>query len=127
MKKTGLITLVATLTLISSAAWAERLELPQGMGGVADIGAIPCSVFSEMLVIGPLGTRLSLLTWADGYYYAKTAKTMDEIVAMAKQEGEAWNFDRLTDHFADYCSENPDAMTREAVVSLGEQLTGQAL
>ena len=125
MIRLGSFALVATWMLAGSAVSAERLELPQGMGGVADIGAIPCSVFSNMLVIGPLGTRLSLLTWADGYYYAKTARTMDEIVAAAKQDGESWDFDRLTDHFASYCSDNPDATTRDAVVSLGEELIGK--
>lgn len=126
MKKPVFVTVVATILLAGNTALAERLELPKGMGGVADIGAIPCSVFSEMLVIGPLGTRLSLLTWADGYYYAKTARTMDEIVAAAKREGESWDFDRLTDHFASYCSDNPDATTRDAVVSLGEELIGES-
>jgi len=124
MKKYGLL-LIAMLW-VSGAAQAERLRLPNGMGGVADIGAIPCGVFSEMLVIGPLGTRLSLLTWADGFYYARTDKTMEEIVADARDAGESWDFYRLTDHLAEYCEKNPDAVTREAVISLESALIADA-
>jgi hypothetical protein len=121
MRALKLTMLVASI-LCGSMALAERLELPAGMGGVADIGAIPCSVFSEMLGVGPLGTRHSLLTWADGYYYAQTQKTIDELLAATEQAGESWDFDRLTDHFVDYCAENPEAITRDAVISLGAQL-----
>ena len=104
---------------MSDGAIAAKLKLPQGMGGVPDIGAIPCGVFNRMLVIGPLGTRQSLLTWAGGYYYAQNGKTIDEMVTIAEKAGEPWDFDRLTDHFADYCENNPEAITREAVISLG--------
>ena len=116
-------TLLAALIMAAfDMAAAERLRLPDGMGGVSDIGAIPCNVFTDMLVIGPLGTRHSLLTWANGYYYATTRKTLDEIIAAAKANGQTWDFERLTDHFADYCAENPDAHTRDAVTSLGSKL-----
>jgi hypothetical protein len=122
MKNYSLALLAVFLLMSGNVVLAERLELPKGMGGVADIGTVPCDVFNKMLVIGPLGTRLSLLTWADGYYYARTEKTMDELVATAKQSGESWDFERLTDHFAEFCAENPEAITRDAVVSLGTQL-----
>jgi hypothetical protein len=112
--------------LLSDPAVAAKLKLPEGMGGVPDIGAIPCDVFSKMLVIGPLGTRLSLLTWADGYYYARTEKTMDELVAAAEKDGEVWDFDRLTDHFVGYCADNPDGITREAVRDLEKELLNKA-
>ncbi len=117
------LALIAMVSILSTdVALAERLELPKGMGGVADIGTVPCDVFNKMVVIGPLGTRLSLLTWADGFYYARTDMTMDEIVAAAKQSGESWDFERLTDHFVEFCAANPEAITRDAVVSLGTQL-----
>jgi len=122
MKKYSLALIAMVSMLSAGGAPAERLELPKGMGGVADIGSVPCEVFNQMLVIGPLGTRLSLLTWADGYYYARTDMTMDEIVAAAKQSGESWDFERLTDHLVEYCAANPEAITRDAVVSLGTQL-----
>jgi hypothetical protein len=122
MKKYSLALLTLSLLMFGSATQAERLELPKGMGGVADIGTVPCEVFTRMLVIGPKGTRLSLLTWADGYYYARTEMTLDEIVAAANKSGESWDFERLTDHFAEFCAANPEAITRDAVVSLGTQL-----
>jgi hypothetical protein len=125
MKKYRLALLAVSLLMSGSVALAERLELPKGMGGVADIGTVPCDVFNRMLVIGPLGTRLSLLTWADGYYYARTEMTMDELVAAAKQSGESWDFERLTDHFAEFCAANPEAITRDAVASLGTQLISE--
>jgi hypothetical protein len=126
MKKYSLALLTMSLLMFGSVTQAERLELPKGMGGVADIGTVPCDVFNRMLVIGPLGTRLSLLTWADGYYYARTEMTMDELVAAAKQSGESWDFERLTDHLAEFCAENPEAITRDAVVSLGTQLISES-
>ena len=126
MKYYSLPLIAMASLLFANIGLAERLELPKGMGGVADIGAIPCGVFNQMLVIGPLGTRLSLLTWADGYYYARTEMTMDQIVAAAKESGEAWDFERLTDHFAEFCAANPEAITRDAVVSLGNELISEA-
>ena len=92
------------------------------MGGVPDIGAIPCAVFNQMIIIGPLGTRQSLLTWAEGYFHAKSGKTIDEILEDARASGKSWDFDRLTGHFVAYCAVNPEAMTMAAVTDLGEQL-----
>jgi hypothetical protein len=103
-------------------AVAAKLKLPEGMGGVPDIGAIPCSVLTKMLVVGPKGTRLSLLTWANGYYYATYAATTEELLDAAESAGESWDFDRLTDHLVGFCAKNEDALTREAVIDLGEQL-----
>jgi hypothetical protein len=100
---------------------ATPLKLPDGMGGVPDIGAIPCIVLTEMMVIGPKGTRLSLLTWAEGYYYAKSGKSLDEILE-SRPAGEQNDFFGLTDHLVDYCAENPEAITREAVADLGAKL-----
>ena len=125
MKIQKLALFTVALLLSCNAALGERIRLPDGMGGVPDIGAIPCNVFSEMLVIGPLGTRHSLLTWANGYYYARTEKTTDELVAAAKQTGETWDFERLTDHLVEFCAENPEAVTRDAVNSLGNVLIAE--
>lgn len=115
--------LLATFLLVlSHAAGAEKLQLPKGMGGVPDIGAIPCEVFTNMIKIGPLGTRRLLLTWAEGYYQAKTAKTMDQILDDAEHAGQSWDFDSLTGHFVEYCVANPEAPTSAAVADLGEKL-----
>jgi hypothetical protein len=114
--------LPASLTLLSTIASADKLMLPPGMGGVPDIGAIPCDVFNKMIVVGPLGTKRLLLTWAEGYYHAKTGKTFDEILQDVETAGQSWDFDSLTGHFVDYCAADPEAHTAAAVVDLGERL-----
>ncbi len=114
--------LIISLLLLSDIAIAEELKLPPGMGGVPDIGAIPCDVFNKMIVVGPLGTKRLLLTWAEGYYHAKTGKTINEIIQGAEKTGQSWDFDSLTGHFVDYCAANPEAPTAAAVSDLGEQL-----
>ncbi len=111
--------LATSLLLVCNTASAEKLKLPLGMGGVPDIGAIPCEVFSKMIVPGPLGTKRSLLTWGEGYFYAKTGKTIDEIIEAADQ---SWDFDSLTAHLVNFCAAHPDAQTSAAVIDLGEHL-----
>ena len=76
-----------------------------------------------MLVYGPQGTRLSLLTWAEGYYFAKTGRTLSEILADAPNADDAFDFYEVTDRFVDYCAANPEAITSEAVAALAGQLT----
>ena len=113
--------LLAAAACIAMPSAAAPLKLPEGMGGVPDIGAIPCSVLTQMMVVGPKGTRLSLLTWAEGYYYAKTGKSLDEILEGRPAEEEN-DFFGLTDHLVDFCASNPEAITREAVADLGTRL-----
>lgn len=92
------------------------------MAGVADIGAIPCEIFSEMARVAPKGSRLSLLTWADGYFFARTGRTLEEILASPANASKDHDFIGLTDVLVDYCAGHPEAMTREAVIRLGEDL-----
>jgi len=113
---------LAAVLLLSDMAFAGKLKLPSGMGGVPDIGAIPCEVFSNMMQIGPLGTKRSLLTWAEGYYFAKSGKTIDEILADAQEAGTSWDFDSLTGHLVEYCAADPQALTSAAVIDLGGRL-----
>lgn len=111
------------LALASAGAAAELVRLPRGMGGVSDIGAIPCKVFSQMVVVAPQGTRLSLLTWAAGYYSATSGKALFDVVSAANAGGgPPWDFERLTGQFVAYCAANPEAITSEAVKDLGRQL-----
>jgi len=118
--------LTAALLTVSEAALAGKLQLPPGMGGVPDIGAIPCDVFNKMIVVGPLGTKRLLLTWAEGYYHARTGKTIDEILQDAETAGQSWDFESLTGHFVDYCAADPQALTSSAVIDLGEHLLNTA-
>ncbi|MBM4195590.1 MAG: hypothetical protein FJ197_00630 [Gammaproteobacteria bacterium] len=110
------------LALGATNAAAELLPLPDGMGGVSDIGAIQCSVYSNMIRIGPLGSRLSLLTWAAGYYAATSGKTLHALATAPGQPGGPWDFDRLTTHLVDYCAANPQAVTADAVRDLAANL-----
>ena len=119
-----LLGLICTTGLMTGTAFSKELKLPSGMGGVPDIGAIPCEVFTNMLVIGPLGTRHSLLTWTEGYLYAKTERSMEEIVSAANAAGGKWDFETLTDHFVSFCDSNPDVPTREAAKALSDALAG---
>jgi len=116
------LVLMVFTALLSNTVSAEKLKLPAGMGGVPDIGAIPCDVFNKMMVVGPLGTKRLLLTWAQGYYHAKSGKTLDEIIEAADEAGQTWDFDSLTGHLVDYCAAEPEALTAAAVADLGNQL-----
>jgi hypothetical protein len=112
---------VATgLAALAAPASADRLRMPQGMGGVPDIGAIPCSLLNEMITVAPLGTRHSLLTWAAGYLNAATGLTLQQAADQAP--GGAWNYDRLAAALGDYCTGNPEQATRDAVLNLASQL-----
>lgn len=113
---------VGALALSASVtpALADRLRMPEGMGGVPDIGAIPCSLLNEMVQRAPLGTRHSLLTWAAGYLTAHTGLTLQQVVDQAP--GGAWNYDSLATTLGDYCAGNPDRATRDAVLNLASQL-----
>jgi hypothetical protein len=110
------------LLLASGTAVADRLKMPTGMGGVPDIGAIPCSVFNEMAAVAPLGTRHSLLTWSAGYLQGVTGKSLQESADAASVGGQAWTYDRLASELAAYCKDNPKAVTREAAANLARKL-----
>lgn len=115
--------LLASAVFACLSASAGQIQLPSGMGGVPNIGAIPCSVFNEMLVIGPKGVRHSLLTWAEGYFFARTGQTLDEIIEGTPDADESYDFYGITDRFVDFCATNPDALTRDAVLAFGGELT----
>jgi hypothetical protein len=110
------------LLLASGGASAGKLVMPPGMGGVPDIGAIPCKVFTDMIRVAPVGTRHSLITWSAGYLQAVTGKPLQEVVNAADRTGAPWTYDRLGNELAAWCKENPDAVTRDAVVSVAGSL-----
>lgn len=113
---------LAALILPGLAPAADPIELPPGMGGVPDIGAVPCSVFSNMLVIGQKGVRHSLLTWTEGYLFARTGKTLDEIILAAPEDARPYDFFGITDRFIEFCADNPEALTRDAVLAFETEL-----
>jgi hypothetical protein len=110
------------LLLASSGALAEKLVMPAGMGGVPDIGAIPCEVYNNMMRVAPVGTRHSLITWSAGYLQAITGKPLQEVVNAADRTGPPWTYDRLGDSLTNFCSANPKLGTRDAVASVAKAL-----
>lgn len=111
------------LLLAASGASAEKLVMPSGMGGVPDIGAIPCEVYNEMVRIAALGSRHSLITWSAGYLQAVTGKPLQEVVNAADRTGPPWTYNRLGDELTAFCKANPESLTRDAVLSLAGSLT----
>jgi hypothetical protein len=110
------------LLLAAGPASAGKLTLPPGMGGVPDIGAIPCSVLTDMMRIGPLGTRHSLLTWTAGYLKALSGKSLQELTDAASVAGRSWTYAQLGDDLVGYCAANPTAVTADAATSLAGKL-----
>lgn len=117
-----LIFLVA-LVMSSGIALAEnQVQLRPGMMGVADIGATDCALFSEMHYNGPTGMRHHVLTWVQGYVYAKTGGNIDTLLAQLPADS-GWDFDSLSDVFVEYCQANPDAKVADAAVVLWTTLS----
>lgn len=108
------------LLLIGSAspAIAGKLSLRPGMGGVPDLGAVRCETFNDMYPAGPSGLRQAILYWTEGYVYARTGKTMDELLESLEERGARWNFETLTGHVVEFCRANPEAPVPDAVADL---------
>jgi hypothetical protein len=100
----------------------SQIKLHPGMVGVADIGASDCALFNEMHYNGPTGMRHHVLTWVQGYVYAKTDANIDAILAKMPEDN-GWDFDGLSDVFVDFCKENPDAKVAEAAIALWSTLS----
>lgn len=118
----GALTTILLATVATSQA-ADKLTLRPGMVGVADIGAISCATFSHMHPAGPTGVRQAVLTYAQGYFFARSGKTTDEILAGLPPDS-AWDFDTLTDQIVDYCAANPESLVHAAVADLWDALDG---
>ena len=115
--------LVAAFASVCGIAWAEaQLRLRPGMMGVADIGASDCAMFNEMHYNGPTGMRHHVLTWVQGYVYAKTGSNIDAMLARMPEDS-GWDFDSLSDVFVDYCQANPDAKVSAAAIALWATLS----
>lgn len=115
---------LAALVLLfaASGASAEPLVMPRGMGGVPDIGAIPCEVFSEMVRISPLGSRHSLITWSAGYLQGVTGKPLQDVLNAADRTDPPWTYQRVGDELTAFCKANPKVTTRDAVAALAAKL-----
>jgi hypothetical protein len=122
LRSLAYLLLTAVLTAYAGMAIAAKpLTLRPGMTGVPDLGAINCETFVHMYPNGPTGMSQAVLTWSQGYFYALTGKTTDEILAPLPEES-AWDFDSLTGHIVDYCEEHPEVPLPEAVKDLWSAL-----
>jgi len=117
-----LIVTAALLLSAGTAAAENSLELHPGMTGVIDIGDTDCAIFSEMHYNGPRGMRHHVLTWVQGYVYAKTGSNIQALLDKQPEEAN-WNFDTLSDVFVNYCADNPEAKVAEAAITLYSTLT----
>lgn len=123
----GITTAAVAVFLANGALAADRLTLKPGMGGVPDLGAIRCATFTKILPEGPTGFRQAVLTWAEGYFYGRSGRTIDEVLAGVPAGLPAWTFDTLTDHIIGYCTANPDAPLPAAVQDLWTRLSPAAV
>jgi hypothetical protein len=112
-----LVAILLGSSIMNNALAEGQLKLHPGMGGVADIGASDCALFTEMHYNGPTGMQHHVLTWVQGYVFAKTGTNIDAILAKLP-ENNGWDFDSLSSVFVDYCKENPEAKVSEAAIAL---------
>ena len=94
------------------------------MTGVADLGAISCATFNDIYPNGPTGLRQAALYYAEGYIYARSGMTIDEVLAGQPADAD-WSFDSLTDVIVDYCAENPEARVSSGAGQLWRVLQGK--
>jgi len=119
-----ILTALFMLNSAASVAFADsQLKLHPGMVGVADIGASDCALFSEMHYNGPTGMQHHVLTWVQGYVFAKSGANIDAMLAKLPEDN-GWDFDSLSGVFIDYCREHPDAKVSEAAIALWTTLEG---
>lgn len=110
-----LVGLVYGLVLSAATATAAEFRLNPGMTGFPDLGAVTCAEYVDLFPIGPTGLRQAAMTWAQGYFYARSEQTTDEILAGQAQK---WTFNSLTNEIVAYCEDNPDARIPDAVKDL---------
>ena len=65
--------------------------------------------------------RQAVLTYSQGYFFARSGKTTDEILSGLPADN-SWDFETLTDHIVDYCAANPESPVSAAVIDLWGQL-----
>lgn len=115
--------LCASITLATTASADSEVRLRPGMMGVADIGAHTCETFNAMHYHGPSGMEHHVLTWAQGYVFARTGSNIDAMLVAIDDGDNGWTFDTLTRVFVDYCKANPEAPVSAAVVALWTALS----
>ena len=110
--------------LLSSPLLADsEVNVRPGMMGVADIGVQDCALFTDMHYHGPAGMEHQVLTWVQGYVFARTGSNINTLLVAIEGGDNGWNFDTLTGVFIDYCKANPEAPVSEAAVALWTMLS----
>lgn len=110
----------AALLALGAAGAAEPFRLRPGMGGLADPGAVTCGYLNGLYEGGPTGFRQMLLYWTEGYFFAKSGQTLDQVLATAP--GGPWTFDSLTGRLVEFCAANPGAPVPAAAEDLWRTL-----
>lgn len=118
----GAATLVAAMAVSFPLSADTEVRVRPGMMGVADIGVQDCATFSDMHYHGPAGMEHQVLTWVQGYVFARTGSNIDALLAGISGGDNGWNFDTLTGVIVDYCKANPDAPVSEAAIALWKEL-----
>ncbi len=108
-------------TVVSAEPTESRIAIHPGMGGVTDIGVENCEMFNDMHYHGPTGLEHHVLTWVQGYVFAKTGSNIDAMLDKIP-DGGGWDFDSLTGIFVDYCKNNPEVKVSEAAIKVWEIL-----
>lgn len=122
MRRACLMLLIAPILALASGP----LTLRPGMTGVPDLGAIDCAMFNHMYPAGPTGMEQAVLTWAEGFFYARSGKTIDELLAAQPAAARDWDFGSLTGHIVEFCQASPDAPLPDAVRDLWQALNPAA-
>jgi hypothetical protein len=117
----SLISVALIVSLCAISAARAEYALPPGMTGVADLGAIDCGTFNAMYPNGPTGMSQAVLAWAQGYIYAESGQTLDEVIAGLPADN-AWDFFSLSSFVVEFCAQQPDAPLPDAVAALWARL-----
>ena len=120
MVKKGLLVAAA---LLAGATAQAGVELREGMGGVADLGATRCDFYAYIHPNGPTGFNQAVLYWLEGYVHARTGKNLDAFLA-GVPGGDRWTFDGIGQHVLDYCTANPKATVADGVLDLWQRIGG---
>lgn len=105
---------------VPALAASDPLQMDPGMAGFADLGTIQCDYFVELLPIGPKGFRQSLMTYAQGFVFAKSGKTFDQVLA---GQGKSWTYNSLSEEMVQYCRANPEKSIPDAAAHLWSELS----
>lgn len=114
---------VLLAALLAGTVAQAGVQLREGMGGVADLGATRCDFYAYIHPNGPTGFNQAVLYWLEGYVHARTGKNLDAFLA-GVPDGDRWTFDLIGQHVLDYCTANPKATVADGMQDLWRRMGG---